>query len=1650
MSFDLSDSLISPNINNEMEKKENHHSEKSPLDLNLDSFIPANERQYIVELKEKIKIVNLNNTLAERQKLCTSYAKLIEQFNHVFPYLQINDDLADLGSEHANYQQALRKEAEGANPKQLQALLVKAIEDEQPEAAFWLIGKGARLPNEVSPKHEGLLNWLKKASDPTIKAIPENLNYLAREVGYGYKAASLLINEEEARSLELSSCIVKVPPFVPISDYEMQNYLFKSCPEILIKWQRFIQTFDRGVRKAFLNQNPNQAQTVRPKISREGEEILLEIQEIIRNQFASESYFSLRIEEWLRKENPELVIVRSTGNEDEEEDVLTIGENGGVSAAKPNAGGNDSVPFVKPNSEAISKALATVIISYFGERSISQRLENGDISVFLGGVPLIPALVQTMVLESDSNQVKNILDIPRSGVMFTRQPNKAKGVTFFQAGFGNNSGVVSSQVAVDSYFVDDKNHVEVVNRNKKTRVVSDSQGNSIVVSNKDIHCANGEDPCHVQALPNRIAQDVRKMGAHISKNRSKGLNFLKPLDMEFSVKLREKNSDKPVIYLLQTRSIRTSTQPIKPSYINIQTLAQQKNFESRSKHRVIVDTKNEVQQVTGSDEILFSGSLSEALKLYKKTADSHKIKVVVVRRSALDLSHEAVEFSGLGVTVILLDQETYHQMKKFTYDASSDHPIMVDTQRGLIFRTKGIQNPEGLINEGYVSYPIPREVSIPKNLYWKAGVTFIEKDYQNLQKSLIAEGEALYPTQGQNAKKLEDLLDIMACDSSKDSKDAKRALATILALIHDKWHYYLKNPTAITPLYLEQLYHLFSYVIKLSKRQIIPALNEQAPQTLERLYYIKFLEAAIFQQPPDDVVDGFSFAAFLRANKVCQEVSKEAQLKIADSQDLFLIPLLTHGQEAAISLEAARKWNEFVAELQARGGSETTTALYRLVEKMRSLNVFSSWLNIMFAPSWQPGTAENVFANAKKEMLSDENLACLEWVAANREKIPKNEELEFWNNPTFAQNRLSSLKKLFSESFGYGSEKKSLAERYAKSGKLAQLAMVSFVRGSTNAYDLIMKQITESQEFSNKLQLKAELVVDLIEGLDEIQETAMALVDPKDAYALVGREVPKKIDHDAFYVYLTKLREGGKYHTDTMTSYSFSGFLNLSRQVREKAMNEQQLNEQFEAGLEFNVSAIVLGSLTGSSCIIPPTRLVHHHTLRHQNIILLSDYIAMKLGLNEDILSGQPAEISSLVATKFARPISAINQRSSNTTIVYQVPLREHAATISIDYKPGEPNSGLDINVQLFGMNLGERWYQTTLHAAYMVNAIEGLNFTDGIVPQVEWNQSANEKYLIESNANFVEFSLHIPEHFSISKQLVDMLHHVIVDVSLKDHVQSNETNLIKCQSMAPMADFDQIKNDFFSSTFWGLDLMLSKIRDKNKLHEALKRIVVHACDKQINCDNFKLNRYGDESLYNLIEMYMMKLFHKSTAEFITLIDELHPIISKSNSNKKLAMFIEKYMYLSDLEKLPFSEIYKIYEGIEAEEERSKTVSPEKAYIESKISIAAFFDHALEKKDFYFAAILAGKCNKIEALKKQLFELRIEELSVLYKGTNQSEIRIIKMREYIKKMNKTIIHNIYNYLLTLDRNRAMSFIAACDEMYNYFKDFTSEEILDSI
>lgn len=1250
-------------------------------------------------------------------------------------------------------------------------LLIKAFGENRPALALYFLKNGGSLEAlkpHCTTETQPLYNWL-EASLQKPTPSPDSLDYYALKLGFGYKGANLLVLQEQANELNksLKAAKVKVPPFEPVADIEMRAHLEKSF-SLKPLWNEFLDTFDPSQRAQFVDPNVDPSKLTL-KISPEGQAILRQIREKIAATFKEDIYSSPQIREWLKNNPSEFVIVRSTGKEDSENNA--------------NAGGNDSIPFVRPTEAEISESIGRVLASYFGEKSIIQRLAAGDRSLFIEKEPaFLPVVIQTMVMEKNEGKGSTPFDIPRSGVLITKEPGKAEDVTLIQTGLGNNEGVVTSQVGVDTYMIDSQNHIHSAIRKKKTRFVSALEQDTNKHVPKEIRNTQ-EFLVDRPALTDDILRDMKSMSDHLAYYYGKGER--KAMDIEYSVLLpnkkeyvdwsnrspKEKEGQTPplaTIYLLQTRPLQLP-QSTKPSnYLNLAYI-QAQGKDKIVKAETLIEGHGDVRLVESSDEILFVTSLSQGLDQYLEAKDRAKVKVIVSAKTAPSTSHQAVTLRPKGVVVMVNENPlSYKAIKALAAKMSPDTPLAIDPQRGVLVLCSNKADASSAVNQGFISYPVPREIStrpgpvamiylqlksIEKKLSETSDpkrIATLEKRAANLKLSLKKEYEQLNSlynnvqarlqqgggTISQEAT-IQELFDVMA---TQDSTTAKKALSTILTLLTKKTH---EEAPLTGGLAFSTKLETWEQIVHFCQDELLSTL-EQPGQDPKRLFSLKLLESLIFQEANPDLLFSRSFA---QSFKIAQYLKELPQAESSEQAHL-----LTLAKRHGFSDETAAKWQAFVRKLS----KEQAASLLSITNTLNEKGLLTIWLN----------TQSNALTNRAPEDLIQQLEKSLQSLEPLFEKFDKlsamRANLSLWSDQEFFNKNIAKLQNTFLSEFGFADNR--LADEFRESDDLGKMALLEFVSQAVILYDGAVKAVSGSSQFSDS-QTKAQSFRKILDPYFQMMQATFTLLSEKQQEDLM-RNSSYSLER-----YVHELTNGGR---------DCAGFEKMATSPM-----DVDPESQFKARAEFRVNAFKVGAHVDISHHVAwPETLEEYFTTFHQNMEEVLRLKKTELGLNESVL---PEEIrkefieplkSAFAHTNFSPSLHSITvEPSGEVKVTFAVPLRQHAGTIQLVYDFRHPERPVSFAVEIMGMDIMNRWDMAAACASALAHKggeANQVRFTKGQPPTIDYKASGRTG---------IEFSLDVPRGYldmaTFSQSLCKIFTEVcygsqLTDAELIDYMQNH------------------------------------------------------------------------------------------------------------------------------------------------------------------------------------------------------------------------------------------------------------------------------------
>jgi len=1121
---------------------------------------------------------------------------------------------------------------------------------------------------------------------PTFKrGNPErNKSYQDIAQNFGNKTANLCILKALAEqinkaTLHGSHATMSVPEFYAFSSDEIKKYL-----NIVFKldelWQQFVAA-------------QGSAKELTPAAQTALEEIRANIRKAFTGSEQVPADIAAQLEPFFKEHAGSLLMVRSTGDEDRT-DIA-------------NAGGNESVPSVQPNLEAVWNAMGVVVESYFSEKSLQQRLLAGD---NITKHCFIPVLIQRMIGEQEV--ARGLKDIPVSGVMFTQEAQgNTPGVVQIQSAYGHNQGVVNSLVAVDTYYVGPSSLIHAVIVDKKERLMSIKHGDKYALE----MVAN----THGQKQPSLNAgmvQDLKKIADQIQKT------YDYPMDIEFVVQHN-------IIYLVQARPIVQKKWATEPNYLDDAYVDGVKKHEAASGSMRIVAgisigiAGGFVREITSADQVIIRDELPQALNNYHANNNRSIIKAVIVTKMAPSTSHEATQFRGYSVPVIVIPRDAIPTVEAWL----SSRTVLLDTQRALVVQQED-EAPGDSIKNGWYTHPIALQESVMQ-LFLRIPTAH----YTNYLKELEWQKTDI-DTATDSVRTL--------IEQVKTSSDRATVLGNLKRIVHRVSNFTHKKTDVTQQKSLIAEGNLVLLQARMCAAEILQTLDilaqsgaDEASKRLQYLFPIKFLETTMFQQADPDVVDGLSY--LLLAKMMQQEieaiktVSAGVDIKAIRKKTLEYIVQLTKANQLALNTETRTAWNSFaqglvkLASMQDKKEREHAAFLIGTlgtdIAQLRKLNVLDLWINSSFVDAWQKDKDASKVAQALiDEIQAKANKESIAWVDKQKGLLATWEKkLDDWGQPE----KFAKLFKQFNDQFitefisGKGEAHKEfdalmygtpqhttiadldyekmmkfaqtqapLVSKFFAADKLGKLILLRLMQEVIGLYDHSIKAVTGSPVYKDNT-ARATNFRTLLVPYVALMEEMVALLKENEQELM-----PTKI--------------AGGY-------WSFDRYL---RSIRGQfASTYQHLNpdQLLKASPNFSVAAGQIGSMVNYERATP-VNLEDIFTLAHQNMLMTLSVANKKYGIKPNALPILVQKISTSLneigaVSSYHSNLTGIDYHFPQITVYYNVPIRNHSSTFEIQYDMNKPDQAI-LACKFLGHNGGNRMIQIAAFAN-LASMVSGLNF---------------------------------------------------------------------------------------------------------------------------------------------------------------------------------------------------------------------------------------------------------------------------------------------------------------------------------------------------
>ena len=733
-----------------------------------------------------------------------------------------------------------------------------------------------------------------------------NLTQCAIDKGYGYKTANLMELSSLITTIKTPGITIAIPEFVGITDTEILSLLEKAG---LFLHERWDELESRYFSTEQLQQKIIDEQTLPTGFLTDLAQLRSDIQAACAQQVLMPGITHLEAFLALSKNSNWQLMVRSTGQEDT--DTLA------------NAGGNLTECNINPETKTVLKAIGNVIASYFGKKSLMQRLQAGDDSIF--SLPLTPVLLQRMIGEKHGCPSG---EIPVGCVAYSREiEGNTPGVTTIQSSFGHNEGVVESTVALDTYYVDAQQNIFSSIKHKPRRMVPGEHGLTYANNPNNLVYKPTLTPPILRAIDNIL--------------RSVDLYYQKAMDLELVFQPRSKT-----VYLVQARPIVLSTQIRKPSYL--------KSIKECTTIPCIPVCSNsgQLQHITNQQQALTAQTLNAALDAYNNMGEQkQEVRAVIVAQEAEPTSHAAAVFRGEGKLVLkLVNTHNFSQLEQILSKRTVS--LYADSQRHCLAQShEKLASPR--ICNGWLNHPLPELLTVDSSIRATKPTVLYDK----------------YPTSS--------YMKLLKIIKEAPAQKAQSALTSLLKKVDSRY----KELSAAAVKYTSEGNGYLSYQAHLALEQLdilqhnlwhtatsLRATLKLPANNITRLFYLRFIKALLLQKPLSGYCNQYSVHSCTQQfystveffEKTIQPLLDKKQLSKTLLLDIAMMQQAYNGCNAALNKQVTRKWLTFLDKFRAHGTDEQHALFHKMLGQLKATKLLTCWLNASFIESYKRFSKEPV------------------------------------------------------------------------------------------------------------------------------------------------------------------------------------------------------------------------------------------------------------------------------------------------------------------------------------------------------------------------------------------------------------------------------------------------------------------------------------------------------------------------------------------------------------------------------------------------------------------------------------------------------------------------------------------------------------------
>ena len=1018
------------------------------------------------------------------------------------------------------------------------------------------------------------------------------------------------------------------------------------------------------------------------RLTPEARTALVQVQKIVRSTLTKTPL--VLDPSWLQARHSQRLMVRSTGREDSE--------------TLANAGGNLSVANVPAaDASTLNQAVADVVASYWGERSIAQRLDAGD---DVTAPAFVPVLLQQMAAEGKGTAIFS------SGVLFTHEPEgPTPGLSQVQSTFGHNEAVVASLLPCDTFYIDDSVVRHSIKYKPERMVPQEASGELAMVANAP----------HLRlqaAVPDEVLLQLHGLGKSISAH------YRQPMDIEWTYDHGAKK-----IFLLQARPLQVELRADPVSHLvldRIRTLPQLSG-------NVVGAAGGQVRLLQSAQEVILAPDLAQALQLYLARPDKKQVQLVMVAHGAEPTSHEATTLRGARVAVLQVPRLAAAEAL-----LQDGLPLLLDPGQGVLVALANLAEPaaagglaglhaQGYLAPGWAKHPLPAELSMAQRQRDLSDTALMEilsglaaavgapvavpgaepgrRPIPFTRTQLLYSLSQAAPRAARGISLAEVLVDAVAEDPSLRT----RALVQLLRIGQVQL-----GTLKATPELAARGQRVYDTLV----REVALAAShaDAADGRMNFLAHLNWAVASLQQQ--GEVVHGDSFASLhAEAREHLQSHKTRAPLSPEKRDYMFAYARLS---QLAMRAEVREGWSQFTQAIVQAPDLKVNDWLARLVLKVQALDIGSSWLNIVFADTWAKHPEPLAcLAALGRDLLGPSNAEALAWVqTAQTELTAWRGHMGAWANPDQAATLIDTFSRgPLGESIGPA------IEHFEAAGLSGKIAVLTWLGGFVDMLDSSIKSLKGSTQYED---LHAQ--VRDFSGLNECyMELLQHWVPVSKSFAgqKSGYDTVADSAREADNLFGTLLSE---VETQLQT-----GLVHDLAEPLPPFLAKQLLNSPY-----FDVRAAKLGSSADFFQHQPQT-LEDFFTFSHQSLLGVLSAINIDLGLTPERLPKQVAQVcSALTQAKVSLDpfteaqlgqapgitITGISMQGSRLSVDMQFSLREHGMRIELNADARQLDDA-QLSVQMVGFAEHER-QERVLLMADLFAAATGLSFPEGAKPTLE------------------------------------------------------------------------------------------------------------------------------------------------------------------------------------------------------------------------------------------------------------------------------------------------------------------------------------------